>query len=58
MVGAWAPGGSEAGEVGERDKPMPFLGWGNWGTSPPFLMGKGGFGVLRGTEESREHSSW
>lgn len=49
------------GEVGVRDNSMPFLGWGDWGMSPPFLMGKGRFitpesSVLRGTGDSREHS--
>lgn len=50
-------------EVGERDGSMPPQGWGNWGRSPPFLMGKGELisherAFLRGPEESRENSSW
>lgn len=49
-------------EVMERDNSVSFWGWGHWGRSPPFLMGKGEFispesTILRGTEESRDRSS-
>lgn len=53
--------GQRVWEVVERDNSVSFWGWGHWGRSPPFLMGKGEFispesTILRGTEESRDRS--